>query len=62
MLAEVGDVLVVHGRKVGDAERRGEVLEVRGRDGAPPYVVKWESADREGLFFPTSGVTVQHPG
>ena len=61
MKADVGDVVVVHGRKVGDAERRGEVLEVRGQDGAPPYLVRWESADKEGLFFPSSDVSVQHP-
>ncbi|MFN2538519.1 MAG: DUF1918 domain-containing protein [Mycobacteriales bacterium] len=61
MKAQVGDLVVVHGRKVGDAERRGEVVEVRGRDGAPPYVVHWETAERDGLFFPSSDVTVHHP-
>lgn len=61
MKADVGDVVVVHGRKVGDAERRGEVLEVRGPDGTPPYLVHWEAADKDGLFFPSSDVTVQHP-
>jgi hypothetical protein len=61
MKADVGDVVVVHGRKVGDAERRGEVLEVRGQDGAPPYVVRWDTAGTQGLFFPSSDVSVQHP-
>ena len=31
MRASVGDGLVVEGRKVDDARREGEVLEVRGR-------------------------------
>lgn len=61
MKADVGDVVVVHGRKVGDAERRGQILEVRGRDGAPPYLVRWETGDHhQGLFFPSSDVSVQH--
>ena len=41
MRASVGDRLVVEGRKVDDARREGEVVEVRGEDGAPPYLVRW---------------------
>ena len=51
MRASVGDRLVVEGRKVDDARREGEVVEVRGEDGAPPYLVKW-SDGHEGLTFP----------
>lgn len=42
MHAQKGDAVTVPGRKVGDAERHGSVLEVRGPDGGPPYVVRWE--------------------
>jgi hypothetical protein len=51
MHAKVGDHLVVEGRKVGAQRREGEVVEVRGADGAPPYVVRW-SDGHEGLSFP----------
>ena len=51
MQANVGDHLVVEGRTVGAQRRDGEVLEVRGADGAPPYLVRW-SDGHEGLMFP----------
>ncbi|HET9422549.1 MAG TPA: DUF1918 domain-containing protein [Nocardioides sp.] len=51
MQARVGDRIVVEGRSVGNARRDGEVIEVRGDDGAPPYVVRW-SDGHEGLTFP----------
>jgi Domain of unknown function (DUF1918) len=51
MYAKVGDKIVVRGHKVADPERDGVVVEVRGSDGAPPYVVRW-SDGHEGLFFP----------
>ena len=38
----------------------GEVLEVRGPEGEPPYVVRWEEDGHEALFFPGSDASVQH--
>ena len=51
MQARVGDRIVVEGRSVGNARRDGEVIEVRGDDGGPPYVVRW-SDGHEGLTVP----------
>ena len=51
MHANKGDHLMVDGRKVGDQPREGEIVEVRGQDGAPPYVVRW-SDGHEGLTYP----------
>lgn len=51
MQAKVGDRLLVHGRKVGDAEQHSTIIEVRGTDGAPPYVVRHADGS-EGLVFP----------
>ena len=31
--------------------RSGEILEVQGDDGAPPYVVKWADG-HEGVMYP----------
>ena len=51
MRARAGDRMVVEGRTETHARREGEVVEVRGADGAPPYVVRW-SDGHEGLMFP----------
>jgi len=44
--ARVGDRIVVHGHRVGRPERNGEVSEVLGEDGAPPFMVRWEDDGR----------------
>jgi hypothetical protein len=59
MQATVGDRIIIRGHSVGDSDRDCEVLEVRGSDGGPPYVVRWESG-HEGLFFPGADAFVQH--
>lgn len=51
MHASVGDRLVVEGRTVSMHRREAEVLEVRGEDGGPPYLVRWEDG-HESLAFP----------
>ena len=57
MKAAVGDRITVHGLHVGDTTRRGEVTEVKGADGEPPYVVRWDDG-HEALFVPGSGVRI----
>ena len=52
MHASAGDRIVVHGRTVNDPERDGEILEVHGEGGQPPYVVRWDADGHTGLFFP----------
>jgi hypothetical protein len=58
--ARVGDRIVVHSTHQGEAERTGEVLEVRGAAGAPPYLVRWSPDGHTGLFFPAGTCTVVH--
>jgi hypothetical protein len=60
MKAEVGDMLVVSGHRIGEPDRTGEVLEVRGADGEPPYLVRWDDTGHEGLCFPGSDAHVKH--
>jgi hypothetical protein len=50
MEAQVGDELTVKGRHQGDEDRHGEIIEVIGADGAPPYMVHWRDGF-ESLFF-----------
>ncbi|WP_203336207.1 DUF1918 domain-containing protein [Nocardioides limicola] len=51
MRANVGDRVVTEGKHVGDARREGEVIEVRGENGGPPFVVRWDDG-HEGLTWP----------
>lgn len=60
MLASVGDRIVVRGHSGDQPNRDCEVLEVRGSDGAPPYVVRWGDNGHETYFFPGSDAIVEH--
>lgn len=60
MHATVGDRILVHGRTVGSGEQHGEIVEVRGEDGQPPYLVRFEDG-HEGLIFPGSDCEVDSP-
>lgn len=60
MHANVGDVLVIGGHRVGQAIRRGEILEVRGTEGGPPYLVRWSDDGRSTLLFPGPDCLVEH--
>jgi hypothetical protein len=51
MQAKVGDNLVIEGRTTEVHRREGEIVEVRGDDGAPPYVVRWADG-HEALTYP----------
>ena len=58
MHAQVGDRLHVHGRAVGTADRVGEIVEVRGGKGEPPYLVRFDDG-HEGLVYPGPDATVE---
>ena len=60
MRADVGDRLHVHGRVVGQPEQTAEIIEIRGENGAPPYLVRHEDG-HEALVFPGSDAVVEHP-
>jgi hypothetical protein len=51
MQAKVGDRLVVESNRVDAPRREGEILEVRGENGKPPFVVRWNDG-HEGLAYP----------
>lgn len=51
MHANVGDQLVIESRTVDAPRKVGEIIEVHGDEGAPPYLVRW-SDGHEGLMFP----------
>ena len=57
--ASPGDRVIVHGHRLGEPQRDGEILEVLGKDGAPPYVVRWDDGHVAELY-PGSDISVQH--
>ncbi|HUY23495.1 MAG TPA: DUF1918 domain-containing protein [Acidimicrobiales bacterium] len=59
MRAAIGDMLVVHGHRAGEADRTGEIIEVHEAGGAPPYVVRWDEDGHVGLVFPGPDATIQ---
>jgi hypothetical protein len=60
MQATVGDRVHLHGRTVGTKERFGEIVEVRGANGAPPYLVRFPDG-HESLMYPGPDCVIE-PG
>jgi hypothetical protein len=58
--AAPGDRLVIRGHHVGEPERDGEILEVLGEDGGPPFLVRWSDTGRVSRAYPSSDAYVQH--
>lgn len=52
MQATVGDQIVIKSTHVDEHVRDGEILEVRGADGAPPFLVRWSDNGHEALVYP----------
>ncbi|MBE1593751.1 DUF1918 domain-containing protein [Nonomuraea angiospora] len=61
MRANVGDHLIVHGKVVGQRDRIGEIVEIRGENGTPPFRVRFEDG-HEQLVFPGPDAVVQPAG
>ena len=59
MKAAIGDELTVKGRRQGDEDRHGEIIEVHGDQGRPPYLVRWRDG-HESVFFPSADTVVEH--
>ena len=59
MRAAVKDELTVKGRHQGDIDRHGQIIEVHGADGSPPYLVLWADG-HESVFFPSADTIVEH--
>ena len=53
-----GDLIEIHGHRVGEKARLAEILEVLGEPGHEHYRVRWDD-DRESIFFPSSDATIR---
>jgi Domain of unknown function (DUF1918) len=59
MQAAVGDTIVVEGQHIGRQRRTGEIREVRGRQGEPPYIVHWRGDSSDSLVYPGSDAHIE---
>ena len=57
--AQIGDLVVVEGHRVGDGQRVGEILEVLGEPGHEHYRVRWEN-EHETVFYPSNDALIRH--
>ena len=60
MKTAVGDRIVIRGHRVGEHDRDGEILEVRGTDGGPPYLVRWDDDGHETIIYPGTDAFIEH--
>jgi hypothetical protein len=60
MRADVHDRITVLAPTVDRSDRDGEILEVRGAEGAPPYLVRWSDTGHEGLYVPGPDAVIHH--
>ena len=51
MEATIGDKICIHGNIVGHPDKQGEIVEVHGTQGGPPYLVRFADG-RTRLLFP----------
>ncbi|WP_116246676.1 DUF1918 domain-containing protein [Nocardiopsis sp. FIRDI 009] len=58
MHASVGDRVRIRGRVVGMREHTGEIVEVRGAQGEPPYRVRFDDG-HESLIVPGPDCVVE---
>lgn len=57
--AQPGDVVVIHSNRVGQKDREGTIVEVKGTSDAPAYRVRWSDDEHESLLFPSSDAEVR---
>ena len=60
MQAHIGDELIIRGHRIGQPDRKGQVLESRGPDDSQPFLVQWDDNGPTTLFFPGTDCFVQH--
>jgi hypothetical protein len=60
MRARPGDRLVVKSQRPGGHDARAKILEARGRDWGPPFLVQWAADGRIELLVPPADAWVEH--
>ena len=60
MQATIGDRICIHGNVVGHPDKNGEIVEVHGAKGEPPYLVKFDDGHTR-LIYPGPDAVIEHP-
>ncbi len=60
MHAKIGDTLHIHASHTDVPDQWGRIVEVRGPDGSPPYVIRFTDG-HTGLVFPGPDAVVETP-
>jgi len=58
MRAIIGDRIIIRGRTVETPDKHGEILEVRGPDGEPPYLVRFGEG-HQSVVYPGADFVVE---
>jgi hypothetical protein len=58
MNAVQGDRIVIRGRTVESTDRHGEIVEVKGANGEPPYLVRFDDG-HESVVYPGGDFAVE---
>jgi hypothetical protein len=58
MKAAPGDWLMIESTHLNEQKRHGLILEVRGPDGSPPYLVRWDDSKAETVVIPSAGAHI----
>ncbi len=58
MHAKVGDTLHIHARRTDAPDQWGRIIETRGPDGTPPFLIEF-SDGHTGLVFPGPDAVVE---
>ena len=54
----VGAVIEIHGHRLGEKPRTGEILEVLGELAQEHYRVRWDDG-HESIFYPSGDATIR---
>jgi len=58
MRAIIGDRIIIRGRTVETPDKHGEIIEVRGPDGEPPYLVRFGEG-HQSVVYPGADFVVE---
>jgi hypothetical protein len=58
MRAHIGDTLHIHNNHTGLSDQTGRIVEIRGEDGTPPFLIEF-SDGRIALIFPGPDAVVE---
>ena len=61
MPAHVGDTLHIHARQTDVPDQWGRIVEIRGEDGTPPYLVEFPDG-HVSLMFPGPDAVIEPDG